>query len=482
MQMLHGELRCLQLQLHNSGRVPIEQCAIKCINAQFALLGAPSADADAVPDMFASQSTVIPWNQCDTVTIAGPNSSCSLFPLLPGASCFVPVYVRAATPGSHRVDLLVRFGTADNTVDHRLRSRLAHVALRRVQVLPTLSASSFTRPSFFRLADHVLGVEIENALNTSALGQDAQASAVCVQQIVALSPNWRITTLGQSEPVSQLIATGDVSTQYLTLAPVVAASRLIETASTLKSETAPLENPPISQFASSSGTKFFVSSTAAGDSTIDFAQWPLSHFLRAERTSVCQATSASAAGTAPPAYGAASGSVPVALETYGGDHIDLLVVWRCDTSSASGTRQRFGVHHMLKVPFRSAAPPASCPLKLTVHCPQSASLVVASPAQPLRVPICVRVRNATEAAPVSFSFETLPTDEEFDQATRSFRVRSSALSGGRYFWEGVSRRRVVALPPGSVMELSLTAVILAPGSYNINRFVLVLLTFGSERL
>ena len=54
----------------------------------------------------------------------------------------------------------------------------------------------------------------------------------------------------------------------------------------------------------------------------------------------------------------------------------------------------------------------------------------------------------------------------------SFFVLShfSFRPGGRYFWSGCTRRRVVALPPGGVVELHLDALVCAPGSYNINRF------------
>jgi hypothetical protein len=265
-------------------------------------------------------------------------------------------------------------------------------------------------------------------------------------------------------------------------------------------------------------------------SRIIFAQLCDSHPTPTDDRLTDRPTDRSQSGGAsgPSAYGSgsasaasASNAAAIAAETASPDHIDLAVVWHCDfpvppaahslsaSSSSSAlsssllTQRRFGVHHLVRIPFRATAPPAACPLKLTVHCAQDAvhyfggsdsgsgglasiggSLISAnsssasigasnggaSQVRVLRVPVLIRVRNAAESQAASFSFETLPAEEEFDQSSRSFRARASALTGGRYFWEGGTRRHVAALPPGAVVELALTAVFAAPGSYNINRF------------
>lgn len=213
--------------------------------------------------------------------------------------------------------------------------------------------------------------------------------------------------------------------------------------------------------ASASSTPFFVSTVTLNQQAplANLSASALAHLLRLERMLALQQT-----------------------DKFGADHIDLAVFWQCDfpvlmadaDQSSPRTQRRFGVHHLLRLPFRSTTAPGACPLKLTVHCPQDASHTFgASGSGVLEVPVVVRVRNASERQPASFVFETLPTDEEFDSSSRSFRVRTaSGLGGGRYFWKGATRQRVHQLLPGHSTHLKLTAVFTAPGTYNVNRCVI----------
>jgi hypothetical protein len=49
-------------------------------------------------------------------------------------------------------------------------------------------------------------------------------------------------------------------------------------------------------------------------------------------------------------------------------------------------------------------------------------------------------------------------------------VSTSAARAQHYLWQGVTRRRVDRVDALHTTELSLTAVFLAPGQYNLNRF------------
>jgi len=79
-------------------------------------------------------------------------------------------------------------------------------------------------------------------------------------------------------------------------------------------------------------------------------------------------------------------------------------------------------------------------------------------------------RNSVESEALTFLFETLPPEEEFDQATRLFRTVTSSSLRSRYLWSGVTKKRVVALEPNTTMELRLCATFFHPGHYNLNRY------------
>ena len=131
---------------------------------------------------------------------------------------------------------------------------------------------------------------------------------------------------------------------------------------------------------------------------------------------------------------------------------------------------------MLRIPFRSGSAPGACPLRMTVDCVQS---ITHNFSQPLNINVKISVRNSSDL-PVTFLFETLPVEEEFDPryslilslclfSTRSFRVRTSGIIGGRYLWKGETRRRIIGLESNSTEEFNLSACIADSGVYNMNR-------------
>lgn len=167
------------------------------------------------------------------------------------------------------------------------------------------------------------------------------------------------------------------------------------------------------------------------------------------------------------------------------NRLDLVFAWR----SRDGSRR--GVYHAPGLASMKAQA-AACSLKVLLSYPRTvrhdfgvgaaasgAPSVSGSGRAPafsaggcswLDVPVSVRIRNTLEESCVSFSFETLPPEEEFDPAKRSFRLVGSPALRGRYTWFGGTKCRVQELAPGASCDVQLYAHFSAPGVYNLNRF------------
>jgi len=145
------------------------------------------------------------------------------------------------------------------------------------------------------------------------------------------------------------------------------------------------------------------------------------------------------------------------------NRIDLVLGW----VSADGTRR--GVHHSPGLACMKPAPSA-CSLKVLLEYPRAVGHDFLRQGWLDSVAVRVRIRNILEEAPVTFAFETLPPEEEFDAGKRSFRQVLSPALRARYTWQGSTKCRVSELPAGQQCEIQLYACFTAAGVYNLNRF------------
>lgn len=82
----------------------------------------------------------------------------------------------------------------------------------------------------------------------------------------------------------------------------------------------------------------------------------------------------------------------------------------------------------------------------------------------------VSIRNTLEDAPITFVFETLAPEEEFDPIARSFKTQPSSALRCRYLWSGRTRLKITALKAQTAVRVPITARFFQPGVYNLNRF------------
>jgi hypothetical protein len=145
------------------------------------------------------------------------------------------------------------------------------------------------------------------------------------------------------------------------------------------------------------------------------------------------------------------------------NRLDLVLGWR----SSDGLRR--GVFHAPGLACMKTAPSA-CSLKVLLSYPRTVGHDFARDGWLDDVGVSVRVRNTLEESCVTFSFETLPPEEEFDASKRSFRQVHSPALRSRYTWHGSTKCKVVDLAPGRSSAIQLFASFPAAGVYNLNRF------------
>eukprot|EP00466_Bigelowiella_natans_P003525 jgi/Bigna1/133992/aug1.23_g8700 len=112
---------------------------------------------------------------------------------------------------------------------------------------------------------------------------------------------------------------------------------------------------------------------------------------------------------------------------------------------------------------------SACPLKVMVRHPELLQHDFTTKGR-LFVPVDIQVCNRRDDISVSFVFETLPPNQEFDSVSRSFRESRNHSMAARYFWHGKTTQRVKQLGPNKKVLLQIHAAFHADGDYNLNRF------------
>eukprot|EP00823_Brevimastigomonas_motovehiculus_P008275 TRINITY_DN7559_c0_g1_i1.p1 TRINITY_DN7559_c0_g1~~TRINITY_DN7559_c0_g1_i1.p1 ORF type:complete len:204 (+),score=33.90 TRINITY_DN7559_c0_g1_i1:40-612(+) len=154
------------------------------------------------------------------------------------------------------------------------------------------------------------------------------------------------------------------------------------------------------------------------------------------------------------------------------DRLDLVISWMSSDGS------RFGFYHLPGLTSMKVQP-SSCALKVMLHYPRVVEHDFLQRSC-VDVPVTLRVRNGLDRSCVSFLFETLAQEEEFDSSKRAFRQVNSISLSSRYLWHGLTTTRVNDLKPNEITHLHLNASFFQPGHYNLNRFRFTVEICGSS--
>ena len=494
----HGEYVRGQFVLTNSGAMGLTKLSVRISHPGFILLGRDNIDhpvattgsstlsaSASTPQLSAHHkplrsSPVHPYDWNDVIVHLPVT-------LQPGQSLSIPVWLRGALEGQQQLSFLFRYESVEGTVwrlgyvEHALRVR----ALMGVRV--------FHKPSFAEVKDSLLGIDIVDRQAEPAAGgetgdgEDDGAAAVRIESVSVLSKTWLIATIGQhpdmqaasGKPASRSLSQQDLhaalsrqaATSSVSMAPAEVDSLLSPHESLLLF--ARITNLPTLALSSPlqqalcpthfSSVRFASPAPSAADCTAA----PHSNLLGMEKALLMEEERQ--ALIINPAATIADIGAP--------NKFDLIVTWTLAAGSSGGT-QRYGFHHLPGVAIMKVLPSA-CPLKVHLSYPTritlpsaaAASASTAAPAFPLSIPVSLSIRNILDDTPISFLFETLPPEEEFDANKRAFRTsHSAALPPARYMWRGLTRSRVVGLKGGEEADVLLCIDVLRCGEYNLNRF------------
>ena len=488
-QCFHGEYIQSSLQLTNIGAIGLTKLSVRVSHPGFVLLGLaekPTSAASAPSPLANSASTpalsshrqardsssyacyTYDWNDAGRIHLS--------LTLLPHQSLTLPVFIRGATEGQHLLSFLFRYEAVD--ADPSTASfRLGYVE-RDVKVRPLIGVRLFNKPSFAEVKDSLLGLDVHDRQAEAADAGDAEVD-VRVDSVGVLSKCWVVAAIGEHpdtlagpQPAPRSLSTQDLqavrgkgrlgggvvpgAAHACTAESVVAPHTsllLFCRITNLPSLSLPsplLQAQCPTQFTS---VNFLPPDASPAPAAPDCTQAPHHNLLGMEKALMMEEERQSLIIN--PAAVITDVGAPAKL--------DLIVTW-----TIASAPPRFGFHHLPGVAIMKVLPSA-CPLKVHLAYPPTV-LVPAAAAFPVTLPIQVQIRNILEDSPISFQFETLPPEEDFDPVRRQFRTLPSSVLRGRYAWHGVTRAKVGQLRGGEEAEVRLYVDVGEEGEYNLNRF------------
>ena len=494
----HGEYVKGQFVLTNSGAMGLSKLSVRISHPGFILLGRENIDPPATTSTTLSTSASTP----SLSVHHKPSTASPVYPydwndvivhlpvtLQPGQSLSIPVWLRGALEGQQQLSFLFRYEAVEGKV-----WRLGYVE-SGLRVRGLMGVRVFHKPSFAEVKDSLLGIDIHDRQAETTSGETSDVddmAAVRIESISVLSKTWVIATIGQ-HPVTHVAGPGKPASRSFSQQDLHAASRLSATSTTsmappeVDSLLAPHESllmfariTNLPSLALSSPLQQALCPThfssvrfnSPAPSTVDCTRPPYSNLLGMEKALIMEEERQSLIIN--PAATIADIGAP--------NKFDLIITWTLPTAAVAaagssgggvdGSAQRFGFYHVPGVAIMKVLPSA-CPLKVHLSYPTHITLPppTSSPAFPLSIPISLSIRNILDDTPISFLFETLPPEEEFDATKRAFRTStSSTLPPARYMWRGLTRSRVVGLPGGDEADVLLCIDVLRSGEYNLNRF------------
>ena len=522
-QCFSGEYVQAALRLTNAGAMGLTKLSVRVSHPGFVLLGlgdsGPSTSTAPSPAPLAVSAST-PALSSRRASITSGFTSYSVYAydwsdagrihlsmsLLPLQSVTIPVFIRGPPEGQHLLSFLFRYESMDTSSDSAGKFRLGYIE-REMKVRPLMGVRMFNKPSFAEVKDSLLGIDIHDRQAEGAETGDEEVE-VKVERVGVLSKCWVIAAVGEhpdtsvgGAPATRSLSSQDLHASHTKggavkgkAAEAVGASSSSSHTSDADSVMTPhsslllftritnlsslsLSSPLLqaqcpTQFSS---VTFLSSSSPTPEgqppspprSPPDCTRPPYSNLLGMEKAIMIDEERQSLIIN--PAAVIADVGAPTKL--------DLVLSWTLNTSPP-----RFGFHHLPGVSIMKVLPSA-CPLKVhlsyppIIHPPHPTLTTTTSPSTPptphpfpLQFPVHVHIRNILEDSPISFLFETLPPEEEFDPVRRQFRTIASTSMRGRYAWHGLTRVKVPQLRGGDEVEVLLYVDVDGEGEYNLNRF------------
>ncbi|KAG7393217.1 Trafficking protein particle complex 8 [Phytophthora pseudosyringae] len=488
-----GELMKLKVSLVNSGTAPLGGLQVCCTDLLLCASGTGSME-----------------ELCGYVGANGHVVDLSEVILAPGESREVSIWARSAAPGRRYPALLFRYKASSGDGEASNKSSLSRTVKMKLDLdlLPCIDVSYSIEPSFEASGEYILGITVSNQRGDHHDLTGARDGVVRLEELLCVSNSWAVERLARTPPQSSAdvrdslhLGFFEASTSYFRVA------RRHDASITGASEWCKL---PLGE----SGAELS-------------ASLPIEQFLCLENAA--ELVRAGGAGTGDGNDGKRGGGFRTiqsvrrenkALKSAGEDgneqkpqqepqptskqallsHLDtdghLVLVWSTDCHAPYNEKvagvaphRAIGQANLTSVKIRPPTQEASCPLTVTLSYNDSVELRGStypgstSGLSIAELDIMMQVCNdsAPSSAPLDVTIEMLHPEEaqaSLPASSPLTKLHSISHSGAspphgappRFFWAGVTKKKVARFTPNSRVTVNLKACFMASGIYNLNRF------------
>jgi hypothetical protein len=488
-----GELVKLKCSLVNSGTATLAGLQVCCSDLQLCASGTGSAD-----------------DLCGYIGASGHVADLGGVNLAPGETKDVTIWARGSMPGRRHAALLFRYNSSsgeEGTDSKSSPSRTVKIKLN-LDLLPCVNVSYSIEPSFGASGEYILGITASNQRGDHLDMTGPLDGLVRLEELVCISNSWMIEKLSRSLPQNAAdlrdsfsLGFFEASTSYFRVvrrpdAPATEVCKLPLS----RGQNGPRlsESLPIEQFLCLENASELVriggAGTGDGNDGKRGGGFRTIQSVRRENKALKNAAD-EASNDQKPQQEPQPTSRDALLS-----HLDidghLVLVWSTDCSSSYSDKvagvsphRAIGQANLTSVKIRPPVQESSCPLTVTLSykdsvelqsstCPGSTSgLRVAE----LDITMLVCNDSSPTSAPLDVTVEMLHPEEaqaSLPPSSSLTKLHSISHSGAspphgappRFFWTGVTKKKVTRFSPNSRVTIDLKACFMAPGIYNLNRF------------
>ncbi|KAK1945804.1 Trafficking protein particle complex subunit 8 [Phytophthora citrophthora] len=485
-----GEVMKLNVSLVNSGTASLGGLQVCCTDLLLCASGTDSAD-----------------ELCGYVGANGHVVELSEVILAPGESREVTIWARGASPGRRHSALLFRYKTATVDGEANTTSSLSRTVKIKLDLdlLPCIDVSYSIEPSFGSSGEYIVGITVSNQRGDHDDMTGPMDGLVRLEELLCVSNSWAVEKLARApsqNPVemrdSLRLGFFEASTSYFR---VVRRPDITQDTSQLcKLPLSPGQNSselstslPILQFLCLENAGELVRAGGSGNGEGNDSKrgggFRTIQSVRRENKALKNAAGEDDNDQKPQQEPQPTSKDALLSQVDTDGH--LVLVWSTDShvsysekAAGASPRRAIGQANLTSVKIRPPPQEASCPLTVTLSYNDAVEL--RRPTSRLSIAeldIMMQICNdsAPTSAPLDVTVEMLHPEEVQASLPTSLpltKLHSVSYSGAsppqgappRFFWSGVTKKKVARFSPNSKVTINLKACFMAPGIYNLNRF------------
>ncbi|KAE9361720.1 hypothetical protein PF008_g758 [Phytophthora fragariae] len=488
-----GELIKLKISLTNSGTAALAGLQVCCTDLLLCASGTGSAG-----------------ELCGYIGASGHVVDLGDVILAPGECKEVTVWARGSVPGRRHSALLFKYKSSPAEGEIDTKSLLRTVKIRLdLDLLPCVDVSYSIEPSFSASGEYILGITVSNHRGDHHEMTGPLAGVVHLEELLCVSNSWAVEILARpsvqnASNVRDSLHLGffEASTSYFRVFRRLATDTSDMCKLPLNSEqcaTKLSESLPVEQFLCLENAAELVRAGGAGDTGEGKRSggFRTIQSVRRENKALKSATGEDANNQKPQQEPQPTSKD--ALLSHSDTDGHLVLVWSTDCSSSYSekvagvaARRAIGQANLTSVKIRPPAQESSCPLTVTLSYNDSVELRSStypgstSGLSIAELDIMMQVCNdsAPSSAPLDVTVEMLHPEEaqaSLPTSAALTKLHSISYSGAspphgappRFFWTGVTKKKITRFSPNSRVVINLKACFMAPGVYNLNRFRIV---------